>query len=249
MIGSGVVISRRSKALRWFAVSIGALLVANGLFVVEAPPTGAAPKGAGSLRPVPLIDSPEFADESKLADEASPVLPAGSVQALRQSLAQGPADPAARGAERSTNPASGLSRGRPDAKVAREVVEDRAPDRRVVEMDDGTRRLELHAEPVWFKDASGKWRDIDTRVTPDQASGDGWLRSTANSWTARFGPVGPAGGVRVVSEAGSEFGFTPRGPVLTLAFPSLGRVTPLMRLPTRAFGRMSTFATWSCRGV
>lgn len=61
---------------------------------------------------------------------------------------------------------NGLRRGS-DSKMARELIEDRTTDRRVFEMDDGTRRLELHANPIWCQRHQGGLQDIDTRIVPD----------------------------------------------------------------------------------
>ncbi|WP_188757254.1 hypothetical protein [Microbacterium album] len=116
---------------------------------------------------VPLIESPELEPEV-------PTLPAG-----RESAGTYP------------EPHEGTKDGAAPEPDRVEVVEERAADRRVFELPDGSREVEFYAGPRLFEEPDGSWELIDTELVPDQ---DGAvLRSAANSWTARFAPATEGG--------------------------------------------------------
>jgi YD repeat-containing protein len=155
--------------------------------ILTAEPAAGSPEGssssqspidvspwAGELQSVPLLGSeglvlplPQFA-----VGEESAIAGVGDADAEQRARAS----------------------GRPVART--EVVSERAADRQVFDLSDGTREVVLYAEPRFFQDGAGAWQPIDTSVVPDEGAADG-LRSAANSWTARFLRLDPAsGGVR-----------------------------------------------------
>ena len=104
----------------------------------------------------------------------------------------------------------------PASPVA-EVVSKRAAKSEVWANSDGTESLRVFQRSKWFKPTpSSEWQLIDTSVVPD-AGRPGWLRTSANSLVARFGPLTPAdangnvnaGGVEYTTATGVTVGLRP----------------------------------------
>ena len=98
---------------------------------------------------------------------------------------------------RSGDPVGGLG----SAVPVEELVAERSERVTVFGNLDGSKTAVVSSAPVRFRDGSGRWRSVDTGLALDLGRLGG-LRSTANSWVARFGRSGGEG-VSVESGAGS----------------------------------------------
>jgi len=98
---------------------------------------------------------------------------------------------------------------RSSAQPVSEVVADRTATSETWVDTDGSKTVRLFSEPKFFKSPDGSWTPIDSNVVPD-ASAPGWVRSAANSWTARFGPTdGKSVSTEVTLASGATIGFSP----------------------------------------
>ncbi|MFG2102520.1 DNRLRE domain-containing protein [Micromonospora echinaurantiaca] len=60
---------------------------------------------------------------------------------------------------------------KPPGKRVKEITRERTATRTVYQLDDGRLQTELSSVPVRYRDHSGAWRDIDTRVAPVRDDG------------------------------------------------------------------------------
>ena len=91
---------------------------------------------------------------------------------------------------------------RPVATPIREVVSERAADRDVWQNTDGSKSVRLFTSPRYYEPlGSSSFVPIDPSVEVDPTA-PGWLRSTANSWIARFGPASAASSVELKTGGG-----------------------------------------------
>lgn len=74
----------------------------------------------------------------------------------------------------------------PPAERVRELPGERTAYSRVFEMSDGEFEAEVFADPVHYRDGNGKWREIDTAVTPSGRDGFAY-GSTGNRFGTFFG--------------------------------------------------------------
>ncbi|MDP9794715.1 RHS repeat-associated protein [Catenuloplanes nepalensis] len=74
----------------------------------------------------------------------------------------------------------------PAAKRVRENVEDRTATTKYFTLADGRVQAEVAAQPVHYRDAQGRWQDIDPTVGRGNTAGYP-LAATANTFTSRFG--------------------------------------------------------------
>ncbi|MGI8427287.1 MAG: DNRLRE domain-containing protein, partial [Actinomycetota bacterium] len=65
---------------------------------------------------------------------------------------------------------------------SKELVAERTPNAKVFENLDGTKTAKVYGSAVHFKDAGGKWNDIDPKLVPDA----GGFKNAAGPFTARF---------------------------------------------------------------
>src|SRR6266536_4228377 len=72
---------------------------------------------------------------------------------------------------------------------------------------DGTKSLVHSLQATSFKDADGKWQDVDTSLVQDDDRGK-W-HTKANSWQASFGDISSDG--VLVTQDNQTFSFTPVG--------------------------------------
>ena len=66
----------------------------------------------------------------------------------------------------------------PDAKRVAEDTAARTANAKVYRLADGRRQSEVSTHPLHYRDGSGRWQDIDTRVQPSNHPA-GRTRSTA----------------------------------------------------------------------
>lgn len=173
--------ARRHRA--WFV----ALVTLPGLVGLEPAAAGVPAREPGAARPrPPTLAAPAVARPQPAAaprSDGTLSVPADWSAAL----------PASARRERSTLPVA-----------ERELTDQRDAVTEVWQNRDGSRTVRIHGAPVHYRAGSAAgWEKIDNRLVVDPAR-PGWVRNAANSWTARFGPVGPggSGGVEVTTAAG-----------------------------------------------
>jgi RHS repeat-associated protein len=98
---------------------------------------------------------------------------------LRPGLAWSPPGRSADGAQATV---------RPPGRRVKELTGRRTATTSVFQLDDGRLQAEVSAVPVYWRDASGRWRDIDTRIVAAGSSSDGFVfgNDTAG-FSTRFG--------------------------------------------------------------
>src|SRR6266498_1164689 len=83
-----------------------------------------------------------------------------------------------------TGPAK--ARPKPPGERVRELTAKRTATRTVFELDDGRTQTELSSVPVRYRDGSGRWRDIDTRVARTSTGGFAY-GNDGTGFATRFG--------------------------------------------------------------
>ncbi|MPZ62178.1 MAG: hypothetical protein GEU93_12960 [Propionibacteriales bacterium] len=74
---------------------------------------------------------------------------------------------------------------RPASRV-RELVSERSAYAKTFELSDGRREVEVSTGPVHYREASGRWREIDTTVEPTDVPGFGF-GAVNGGFSALFG--------------------------------------------------------------
>jgi RHS repeat-associated protein len=113
----------------------------------------------------------------------------------------------------------------------RELPEFRSETADVWENSDGSRTVSVSDEPRNFQAVgSNEWQPIDTTLVVDEAQKDGgWLKSSANRWTARFGPSGSVEGMQLVETERGSISFSPVGAVAKSLVPERAGATATYR--------------------
>ena len=223
--GSGPL--RRRATARWstrvelVAVVVVTCLVAATVSATAAPAAAQARPMAGErlrIEDVPLIDSPE----SRPVPAELPAGVAGGTAGDAEGPGTDVTEPSAAapagdepGAENDGSEALAAAANEREAADARgervEVVEERAPNRRVFERPGGVLEVELSTDPLTYDTGDGTLAPIDTSLVAEGRSADGGYRSSANSWTAHFAPLdGQTGGLSV-ARGGHSVSLVPRG--------------------------------------
>ncbi|MBM3933541.1 MAG: DNRLRE domain-containing protein [SAR202 cluster bacterium] len=81
-------------------------------------------------------------------------------------------------------------------QASREILQKRTSKSKTVLNVDGTYTDTVYSSPVHYEESPGVWRDIDNTLRPSLAEGYAFEK-TANSFTAMFGDVSSADGVKV----------------------------------------------------
>ena len=181
--------ARRRRVRALLAPALALALITTSLEV-----TGAGPASSAPVTTIPPITSPP--------SDKPPSMPPGGPGFSPPPPPKAPTSPPGPVSQPAKKPVEGFVAGR-----SSEVVAERSEQTKVFANPDGSRSARIFTEPVHYRDAGGRWQDIDNSVVADPAQ-PGTLRSRANSWTARFAPLPE--GITVDTEEG-PFQLSPRG--------------------------------------
>jgi hypothetical protein len=77
---------------------------------------------------------------------------------------------------------------KPPGKRVKELTDRRSATASLFQLDDGRLQAEVSAVPVHYRDSSGRWRDVDTRIVPLKSSSDGFIfGNDGTGFATRFG--------------------------------------------------------------
>jgi hypothetical protein len=77
---------------------------------------------------------------------------------------------------------------KPPGKRVKELTDRRSATTSVFQLDDGRLQAEVSAVPVHWRDSSGRWRDVDTRIVPVASGSDGFVfGNDGTGFATRFG--------------------------------------------------------------
>jgi YD repeat-containing protein len=101
--------------------------------------------------------------------------------------------------------------------VSTEIVSERRAAAKIFANPDGTRTARVYSGPIHYQDASGAWKDIDTKLVADAVGG---YRNSGGPLSLHFAPASNDPSLATVSAGGHQISFSMEGASPSVGVPS-----------------------------